>query len=87
MRIRLLVLGQRILKWLDKKSKLYPEIFFFLPSIIGLLYFFLIPLVESVTPPWAVNSLRLGFYLVFAIISLLITIRVLPILSKKYKGL
>ena len=87
MKIRLIVLGQRMSRWLDKKSKLYPEIFFFFPLILGLLFFFLIPLVEYVAPLWVVNSMALGFYLVLTIIYFLIALRVLPILSKKYKGL
>jgi hypothetical protein len=86
-RIRLIALVQRISKWLDKKSKLYPELFFFLPLIIGFLFFLLIPLVEYLAPVWVVNSVALGFYLVLTIIYLLIVLRVLPILSKKYKGL
>ena len=48
---------------------------------------FLIPLVEYVAPLWIVNSVELGFYLVLTIIYFLISLRVLPILSKKYKGL
>ena len=48
---------------------------------------FLIPLVEYVAPLWVVNSVELGFYLVLTIIYFLISLRVLPILSKKYKGL
>ena len=87
MRSRLIVRGQRLSRWLDKKSKLYPEIFFFLPLVIGLLFFFLIPLVEYVAPLWVVISVELGFYLVLTIIYFLIALRVLPILSKKYKGL
>jgi hypothetical protein len=86
-RSRLIVRGQRLSRWLDKKSKLYPEIFFFLPLIIGLLFFFLIPLVEYVAPLWVVNSVALGFYLLLTIIYFLISLRVLPILSKKYKDL
>jgi hypothetical protein len=86
-RIRLIALVQRISKWLDKKSKLYPELFFFLPLIIGFLFFLLIPWVEYLAPVWVVNSVALGFYLVLTIIYLLIVLRVLPILSKKYKGL
>ncbi len=87
MRSRLIVRGQRLSRWLDKKSKLYPEIFFFLPLIIGFLFFFLIPLVEYVAPLWVVNSVELGFYLLLTIIYFLIALRVLPILSKKYKDL
>ncbi len=86
-RSRLILRGQRLSRWLDKKSKLYPEIFFFLPLIIGLLFSFLISLVESAIPFWVVNSVSLGFYFVLAIVFTLIAIRVLPILSKKYKGL
>lgn len=87
MRSRLIVRGQRLSRWLYRNLKLYPEIFLFLPPVIGLLFFFLIPLVEYVAPLWVVNSVELGFYLVLTIIYFLISLRVLPILSKKYKGL
>jgi len=74
-------------RWLDNKSKLYPEIFFFFPLILGLLFFLLIPLFEYVFPLWVVISVALGFYLVLTIIYFLIALRVLPILSEKYRGL
>jgi hypothetical protein len=70
-----------------QKVKVVSRDIFLLAFDYRIFVLFLIPLVEYVAPLWVVNSVELGFYLLLTIIYFLIALRVLPILSKKYKDL